>query len=127
MTPSSTRVGRIYTDYGGKNLAVTASGADLAKQIEELRLVERDVATDDFKNLHFSADLQGSPLMIEIDPAVWLTMHRDENELRYAVPQLSADYRDLDAAMGHPLRPRPHPRPQPSRARPRLLVREPGS
>ena len=90
----------IDPDNGGKNLAVTASGAELAKQIGELRLVERDVATDDFKNLHFSADLQGSPLMTEIDPAVWLTMHRDENELRYAVTQLSADYKDLDAAMG---------------------------
>ena len=63
-------------------------------------MIERDVAHDDFGDLDFSADLQGSPLMTELDPAVWFTMHRDENELQYAVWQLAADYKDLDAAIG---------------------------
>jgi hypothetical protein len=88
----------IDPENGGKNRAVTASGADLAKQLEELRLVERDVAIEDFNTLRFSADLQGSPLMTEIDPAVWFTMHRDEHELQYAVTQLAADFKDLAAA-----------------------------
>ena len=138
----------INPENGGSNRAVTASGADLAKQIEELRVVERDVALDDFGDLDFSADLQGSPLMTEIDPAVWFTMHRDENDLHYAVRQLAADYKDLAEAIGdadpasavadasrregqaggarRSLRPRSAARPQPSRLRPRLLVREPG-
>jgi hypothetical protein len=90
----------IDPEHGGNNRAVTASGADLAKQIEELRLIERDVALDDFTDLDFSADLQGSPLMTELDPSVWFTMHRDENELKYAVTQLAADYKDLAAAIG---------------------------
>ena len=90
----------INPEDGGSNRAVTASGADLARQIEELRVIERDVAHDDFGDLDFSADLQGSPLMTELDPAVWFTMHRDENELQYAVTQLAADYKDLAAAIG---------------------------
>src|SRR5690606_2852457 len=55
---------------------------------------------DIFSNLEFSADLQNSPLMPEIDPAVWFAMHRDENDLRYAAVQLAADYRDLADAIG---------------------------
>lgn len=90
----------INPEDGGSNRAVTASGADLAKQIEDLRLIERDVAHDEFAGLEFSADLQGSPLLTELDPAVWFTMHRDENELQYAVTQLSADFKDLAAAIG---------------------------
>ena len=90
----------INPEDGGNNRAVTASGADLAKQIENLRVIERDVALDDFSDLDFSADLQGSPIMTELDPAVWFTMHRDENELQYAVTQFAADYKDLAAAIG---------------------------
>jgi hypothetical protein len=85
---------------GGNNRAVTASGADLAKQVQELRLVERDVPHNDFGDLDFSTDLQGSPLLTELDPAVWFTMHRDESELKYAIVQLSADFKDLHAAVG---------------------------
>lgn len=87
-------------DYGGANPAVTASGADLAKLVDELRLIERDVGLNIFGDLGFSSDLQGSPLMTEFDPAVWLSMHRDENELRYAVAQLAADYQDLSDVIG---------------------------
>jgi hypothetical protein len=138
----------INPEDGGNNRAVTASGADLAKQIEDLRVIERDVALDDFSHLDFSADLQGSPLMTELDPAVWFAMDRDENELQYAVTQLAADYKDLAAALGdanpvqavsdasseegqaggarRSLRSRSPPRSQPSRVGPRLLVREPG-
>jgi hypothetical protein len=90
----------INPENGGSNRAVTASGADLARQIANLRLLERDVSLDIFSDLYFSADLQSSPLMTEIDPAVWFAMHRDENDLRYAVPQLGADYRDLADAIG---------------------------
>jgi hypothetical protein len=90
----------IDPEDGGNNRAVTASGADLAKQIKNLRLLEREVMLDNFSGLNFSADLQGSALMTELDPAVWFTMHRDERELQYAVTQLSADYKDLAAAIG---------------------------
>ncbi len=90
----------INPEDGGNNRAVTASGADLARQIENLRVVERDVGLDNFDDLEFSVDLVGSPLVTELDPAVWFTMHRDENELQYAVSQLTADYDDLDDAIG---------------------------
>lgn len=36
----------INPEFGGSNRAVTATGADLAEQIENLRLVERDVALE---------------------------------------------------------------------------------
>lgn len=91
----------IDPEHGGNNAAVTASGADLARQIEDLRLIERDVALEIFSDLNFSEDMQGSPLITEIDPAVWFAMHRDENELRYAVTQLAADYKDLADAVGN--------------------------
>ena len=90
----------VSPEHGGSNLAVTASGADLAKQVEDIRLIERDVSLEIFGDLSFSSDLQGSPLMTEIDPNVWFTMHRDENELRYAVTQLAADYKDLVRVLG---------------------------
>jgi hypothetical protein len=90
----------IDPDERGDNAAVTASGADLAKQIENLRLIERDVSQDDFTDLEFSADLQGSPLITELDPALWFAMHREENELKYAIKQLSADFKDLGGAVG---------------------------
>lgn len=87
-------------EAGGGNRAVTASGPDLARQIEALRFVERDVTLDIFSDLEFSADLRSSPLLPEVDPALWFGMHRDENDLRYAVTQLAADYRDLADAIG---------------------------
>jgi len=90
----------IDPELGGENRAVTAIGADLARQIEKLRLAEREVALDIFSDLEFSADLQSSPLLPAIDPAVWFAMHRDENDLRYAATQLAADYRDLAGAIG---------------------------
>ena len=90
----------VNPEDGGNNRAVTASGADLARQIENLLLVERDVGLDNFDDLEFSVDLVGSPLVTELDPAVWFTMHRDENELQYALSQLKADYEDLADAMG---------------------------
>ena len=67
----------IDPESGGRNRAVTASGAALAEQIEALRLVERDVSLEIFDDLFVSADLQGSSLMAEIDPAIWFAMHRD--------------------------------------------------
>jgi hypothetical protein len=90
----------IGPEHGGTNGAVTAAGPDLARQVEALRLAERDVTLDIFSDLEFSADLRHSPLMPEIDPAVWFAMHRNENDLRYAVSQLAADYRDLADAIG---------------------------
>jgi hypothetical protein len=90
----------IDPESGGRNRAVTATGAALAAQIEALRLVERDVSLEIFDDLFVSTDLQGSSLMAEIDPAIWFAMHRDENDLRYAITQLAADYRDLADALG---------------------------
>ena len=90
----------VSPEHGGSNLAILASGSDLAKQVEDIRLIERDVSLEIFGDLSFSLDLQGSPLMTEIDPTLWFTMHRDENELRYAVAQLAADYKDLGRVLG---------------------------
>jgi hypothetical protein len=84
---------------GGNNRAVTAIGPDLVKQIAQIELVERDVPLADFGDLYFSTDLQGSPLIMEVDPALWLIMNRDESDLRYAVTQLTADYKDLAAEL----------------------------
>ena len=43
---------------GGKNEAITATGADLAKQIGQIAAVERDVDLQDFADLRFSGDIE---------------------------------------------------------------------
>jgi hypothetical protein len=79
---------------------VTSSGEKLVKQIEDIRTVERDVAEEDFNDLNFTTDFQGSSLVIELDPALLFAMHRKENELKYAIKQLDADFKDLQGVLG---------------------------
>jgi hypothetical protein len=90
----------VRPEDGGKNAAVTSSGEKLVKQIEDMRLAERDVPQEDFNDLDFSTDFQGSSLITELDPALLFAMHREENELKYAIKQLSADFRDLQEVLG---------------------------
>ncbi|WP_413991260.1 hypothetical protein ACMDCR_03885 [Labrys okinawensis] len=85
---------------GGKNGAVASSGDKLVKQIEDMKIVERDVAEEDFNDLDFSTDFQGSSLITELDPALLFAMHREENELKYAIKQLGADFKDLQGVLG---------------------------
>jgi hypothetical protein len=84
---------------GGANRAVTASGAALAKQIEAIELLEREIDLDGFAAMQFSADFQSSPLVNRIDPNLWFGMVKDEADLQYAVEQLRQDYGDLQAAV----------------------------
>ena len=94
--------GTPYVDpgAGGRNKAVTAGGADLAKEVSQIAAVERDVDLESFADLRFSEDLQASTLTTEIEPHIWFTMLRDENDLEYATTQLKADFGDLRAALG---------------------------
>ena len=94
--------GTPYVDpgAGGRNKAVIAGGADLAKEVSQIAGVERDVDLESFADLRFSEDLQASTLTTEIEPHVWFTMLRDENDLEYATTQLKADFGDLHAALG---------------------------
>lgn len=84
---------------GGSNRAVTASGAALAKQIEAIGLLEREIDLDGFAAMQFSDDFQSSPLVNQIDPNLWFGMVKDEADLQYAVEQLRQDYGDLRAAV----------------------------
>ncbi|CAN7688714.1 hypothetical protein [Mesorhizobium sp. LjRoot246] len=86
-------------DHGGANRAVTASGAALAKQIETIKLLEREIDLDGFAAMQFSADFQSSPLVNRMDPNLWFGMVKDEADLQYAVEQLRQDYGDLQAAI----------------------------
>ena len=85
---------------GGSNRAVTATGSDLAKQVETIRLLERDIDLGEFSAMEFSNDFQSSPLVNQIDPNLWFSMVKDESELRYAAEQLRQDYGDVQAALG---------------------------
>ena len=85
---------------GGSNRAVTATGQDLAKQVEAIGLLEREINLDDFAAMQFSNDFQSSPLVNQIDPNLWFSMVKDEADLQYATKQLRQDTGDLRAALG---------------------------
>ena len=84
---------------GGSNRAITASGADLVKQVQAILAVERDVDLDGFAVLHFSQAFELSDIANELDPDLWLVMVQNENDMDYAIAQLGADYRDLNEAL----------------------------
>ena len=85
---------------GGSNRAVTATGQDLAKQVEAIGLLQREINLDDFAAMQFSNDFQSSPLVNQIDPNLWFSMVKDEADLQYATEQLRQDNGDLRAVLG---------------------------
>ncbi|RWM92827.1 MAG: hypothetical protein EOR86_21975 [Mesorhizobium sp.] len=87
-------------EHGGSNAAITARGTELAKQVEKILLVERDVDVRDFEILNLSRDLEATFVVNEIDPTLWFNIVRDENEIKYATTQLALDYKDLHDAIG---------------------------
>ncbi|WP_292125697.1 hypothetical protein, partial [Mesorhizobium sp.] len=87
-------------EHGGSNAAITARGTELAKQVEKILLVERDVDVRDFEILNLSRDLEATFVVNEIDPTLWFNIVRDENEIKYATTQLALDYKDLYDAIG---------------------------
>ncbi|PBB35487.1 hypothetical protein [Mesorhizobium sp. WSM3868] len=87
-------------EHGGSNAAITARGTELAKQVEKILLVERDVDVRDFEILNLSRDLEATFVVNEIDPTLWFNIVRDENEIKYATTQLALDYKDLHEAIG---------------------------
>lgn len=84
---------------GGHNNAVTATGRDLVEQVNKIRLVRRDIDLADFRLARFSADLENSSFIEEIDPHVWFMLVDDEHDLDYALNQLFANFEDLDQAL----------------------------
>ncbi|RRH95963.1 hypothetical protein EH240_23435 [Mesorhizobium tamadayense] len=90
----------VSPEHGGNNAAVSAKGAELGKQVENLLLVERDVDVRDFDILNLSRDLEATFVVNELDPTLWFNIVRDENEIKYATTQLGLDYKDLHDAIG---------------------------
>ena len=90
----------IDPEDGGSNRAVAATGPDLARQVEAIGLLEREIDLEDFAAMQFSTDFQSSPLVNQIDPSLWFAMVKDEADLEYAAEQLRQDYGDLRAALG---------------------------
>ncbi|WP_292660455.1 hypothetical protein [Mesorhizobium sp.] len=85
----------ISPELGGTNAAIGAQGAELGKQIREILLVERDVDIRDFDILNLSRDFESSFVVNELDPTLWFDIVRDESEIKYAITQLTLDYKDL--------------------------------
>lgn len=94
--------GGVYIDpkLGGTNNAIGAHGAELAQQVAEILLVERDVNLQDFDILNLSRDFESSFVVNELDPTLWFNIIRDESEIKYATTQLALDYKDLQDAIG---------------------------
>lgn len=91
-----------YEDPATGNTAAAdrLQGAKLASQITKIKFMEDDVDARNLALLNVSQIFENSFVVNEIDPALWFNIVRDESNIRYAVAQLTADYRDLDQAMG---------------------------
>jgi hypothetical protein len=85
---------------GDTTAADRLRGAELAIQIAKIKLTEDDVDIGDLGLLNVSPIFENSFVVNEIDPALWFNIVRDEANIRYAVAQLTADYRDLDQVLG---------------------------
>jgi hypothetical protein len=90
----------IRPEDGGTNHAVSAQGADLAKQVREVFLAERDIDIAEFAIMNFSRDFESSFVVNELDPNLWFNIAKDESEVKYAMAQLAEDYKDLHEAIG---------------------------
>lgn len=90
-----------YKDPGSGNgtMAGRLAGPELAGRIARIRLIQDDVDANDLALLNVSQIFENSFVVNELDPAIWFNIVRDESNLRYAVAQLTADYRDLDQVM----------------------------
>jgi len=86
-------------DDGGSNGATKATGAELEKQIEQIRLLQREIDLDDFSAMKFSSDFQTSTLINQIDPSLWFALVKDEADLEYATDQLRQDFGDLQSEL----------------------------
>ncbi|MDI7860611.1 hypothetical protein MRS76_01460 [Rhizobiaceae bacterium n13] len=87
-------------EKGGANRAVAVEGTDLATQVSEILLVERDVDVREFEVMNLSRDFESSIVVNELDPELWFSIVRDESDIKYSTTQLGHDYRDLLAALG---------------------------
>lgn len=90
----------VSPDLGGKNAAVSAHGAELARQVARILLVERDVDVQGFDILNLSRDFEASFVVNELDPTLWFNLVRDESDIKYATTQIALDYKDLQDAIG---------------------------
>ena len=90
----------VNPEDGGNNRAVTAKGADLAEQVRQVRLVDRDIDLEDFSVFNFSRDLEASTLITELDPKLWFAIVEDESDIHYATAQLAQDFDDLKSEIG---------------------------
>jgi hypothetical protein len=90
----------VSPEVGGANHAVTAKGADLANQVNQLLFAERDVDIQQVDVLNFSRDFESSFVVNELDPRLWFNIARDESYVKYAATQLAEDFKDLHAAIG---------------------------
>jgi hypothetical protein len=90
----------VKPEEGGANRAVTARGPDLARQVRDVLLIERDIDLEAFENLNFSRDFEASFVVNELDPDLWLNIARDESDIDYATDQLTMDFKDLHDALG---------------------------
>lgn len=94
----------VSPELGGNNAAVSAQGAALARQVSEIRLVERDVDVQSFDILNLSRDFESSFVVNELNPTLWFNIVRDESDIKYATTQIALDYKDLqDAIDGEPI------------------------
>ena len=90
----------VRPEDGGTNGAVRTEGQDLARQVADLLLIERDVDLQGFDFINISGDLESPVVGSELDPVLWFNIARDESETSYAAKQLAFDLKDLHEAIG---------------------------
>ncbi|MER9232237.1 hypothetical protein NKI56_09055 [Mesorhizobium sp. M0622] len=90
----------VSPELGGNNAAVSAHGTEVAKQVAQILLVERDVDVQGFDILNLSRDFEASFVVNEINTTLWFNIVRDESDIKYATTQIALDYKDLQDAIG---------------------------
>jgi hypothetical protein len=90
----------VRPEDGGDNGAVRTAGRELARQVADILLIERDVDLQGFGVMNVSGDLESSVVGSELDPVLWFNIVRDESEIQYATTQLGFDLKDLHEAIG---------------------------
>jgi hypothetical protein len=72
----------------------------LADEVRRIKDVADEADTQNLALLDISKLFEGSSVVNDLEPALWFNIVRDESNIDYAVTQLTADYRDLDRALG---------------------------
>lgn len=87
-------------DARSSRAADMVANAELVETIARIKDLQDDVEFQSLALLNISKIFENSFVVNELEPELWFNIVRDESNIVYAVSQLTADYRNLDQALG---------------------------